>query len=126
MKQRNETRLPGAAKHMLFLAFLLLHCTAMAAEVDGRWKFVFETPAGVREGVMEMRSEGEDVVAKGPKHQLKGTYKEGVLELSGEVYSSEGGYSAKLTIKGAVKGNQIKGDAVWDQWTMPFTAKREE
>jgi len=108
------------------LLLLLSGQAAPATDIQGKWKFVFETPLGPRESLMELSRDGEKVTVKGPKTEFKGTFKDGKLELAGQVHSVEGGYAAELTISGRLEGDQIKGDATWSRWTMPFMAEREK
>ncbi len=115
----------------IFLLKLLCGLTAVlalaaASEIAGKWDFIFQTPVGERKGALDITAEGTDVTAKMGETVLKGSYQDGKLELKGNVYSSEGGYTAELRITGKVENDQIAGAAVWDTYQMTFSAKRAE
>jgi len=105
---------------------LLLAQAPPASGIAGKWDFVFQTPVGERKTTLDMTVEGTQVTAKIGEVVLKGAYQDGKLELKGNVYSSEGGYTAELRITGKVESDQITGTAVWDTYQMTFSAKRAE
>jgi len=108
------------------LAGLLLAQASARNGIAGKWDFVFLTPVGERKGVLDMTVEGTQVTGKMGETVLKGSYQDGKLELKGNIYSSEGGYSAELKLNGKVENDQIAGTAVWDTYEMTFSAKRAE
>ena len=116
----------------IFLSTLLCNLAALlaparaASGIAGKWDCVFNTPVGERKGTLEMTLEGTQVTGKIGETALKGTYQDGKLELKGNVYSSEGGYTAELRISGKLEDDQITGTAVWDTYQMTFTAKRAQ
>jgi hypothetical protein len=99
---------------------------AAASEIAGKWDFVFQTPAGERKSPLEMTVEGTQVTAKMGEVVLRGSYQDEKLELKGNVYSSEAGYTGELRITGKLEKDQISGTAVWDTYQMTFTATRSQ
>jgi hypothetical protein len=99
---------------------------AAASEIAGKWELVFQTPVGERKSPLEITAEGTQVTGKMGEVVLKGAYQDGKLELKGNVYSSEGGYTAELRIIGKVEKDEISGTATWDTYQMTFSAKRAE
>jgi hypothetical protein len=102
----------------------LLAPAATASDITGKWDLVFQTPVGERKATVDMTVEGTQVNGKMGETVLKGTYQDGKLELKGNLYSSEGGYSAELKLNGKVENDAITGTAIWDTYEMTFTAKR--
>lgn len=99
---------------------------AAASEIAGKWDLVFQTPVGERKATLDVTAEGAAVTAKMGDAVLKGTYQDSKLELKGNLYSAEGGYTAELRLIGKLENGQISGDAIWDTYQMSFSAKRAE
>jgi len=122
-----KPRFSGFRSLLLFgLAGLLLAQASGGSEIAGKWDFVFQTPVGERRALADFKVERTEVTGKMGGVALKGTYQDGKLELKGEVYSSEGGYTAELKITGKLESGEITGTAIWDTYQMTFSAKRAE
>lgn len=110
---------------VLFLAAL------QAADLGGRWHFVFDTEAGVREANMALEVKGQEVAGKvygvGSEEtatEVKGTFSEGRLTLEFEYYSADAGYKSVVKIQGTLDGDKISGEWQFDQHSGTFTATR--
>jgi len=99
---------------------------ARAADVDGVWDMVFQTQAGEKAGPMAVTTEGESASATLGETRLTGTYKDGLLELSGEHYATDAGYTSTLTLKGRVEGAELKGEWVWAEYSSVFAGTRHQ
>lgn len=123
-------RMRRLAKHvhitLCVLALLLLEQTAVAADLNGKWDFVFDTEVGIYESSWTLTVNGDKVTAKQDETVLTGTFRDGKLALSGEFYAAEAGYAAEMKISGKLESDQFKGDASWDVYEMTFTATRAE
>ena len=119
---KRNTRFAGlviCSLTILFLAF-----SAVAADLSGNWNFAFNTEAGMIEAPVALTVDGENVTAKMGETELKGTVREGKLEVSGNHYSPEAGYEAEMKLVGKVDGNKISGDGAFDIYTFTFTAEK--
>jgi len=97
---------------------------ASAADVDGDWQMVFQTEVGPRETPLNVTTDGETATAVMGETQLAGTYKDGLLELSGEHYAADAGYTATLTIKARMDGPALTGEWIWSEYSSVFEGKR--
>lgn len=107
-------------------ATILLIAALLCVELPGKWAMKYETPGGTRDGYIDFTVEGEKVTAKIPEGTLKGTFKNGELDVSGETFSAEAGYKAVMKLKGKLEGDELKGNASWDTYQMTFTGKKAE
>jgi hypothetical protein len=105
-------------------AILMMLATLLAVDLPGKWNITYQTEGGSRERTLEITQEGDEVTAKTPEGTLKGTFKEGVFEVAGEIFSAEAGFKAVLKLSGKLEGEELKGKASWDQYQMTFTAKK--
>jgi hypothetical protein len=117
-----NTRLAGFAIRSLVILFLAF--PAVAADLSGGWNFVFNTEGGMIEAPVTLTVDGENVTAKMGDTELKGTVREGKLEIAGKHYSPEAGYEAELKLTGKADGNRIAGDGAFDIHTFTFTAEK--
>lgn len=104
-----------------------------AADVGGRWHFVFDTEAGVREANMALEVRGQEVVGKvyeisseEVSTEVKGTFSGGKLTLEFEYYSADAGYKSVVKIQGTLEGDKITGEWQFDQHSGTFTATRRK
>jgi hypothetical protein len=110
----------------LFGSALLLPATASAAELDGTWDFVFANSEGSYPRTLVLSQEGEAVSAKYlDQEHYTGTFKDGVLELTGQHTAPEAGYAAKLTLTGKLEDGRLAGKATWDYYDLSFEATRK-
>lgn len=106
------------------LALLLLAQAAMAADLNGKWDFMFNTPVGERQFEITITDKDGNLTATMGETEFKGAFRDGKLELAGEHYADEAGYKAEFKIAGQIEGDQLKGDATWDTYDLTFIATR--
>jgi hypothetical protein len=101
-----------------------------AADVDGKWRFVLDTPVGERITPMEIKVQGDNVSGSasaaegGPTIEIKGTYVNGEIDIRFPYNSEEAGVTADLIFKGKLNGDEISGEWIFDQYSGPFKATR--
>lgn len=114
----------------LFFTVLLVSATSpvglLAADLTGKWDFVWDTEGGERRGIWVIAQDGETVTAESEGQTLRGTFSDGRLQVEGKFYSAEAGYSSTLKVEGRLEGGVLKGSGSWDQYGMTFTAKPAE
>ena len=108
------------------LLFCVCVCALLAAGIDGKWRFKFDTPLGERQGVWEIATNGEEVTAKAANKTYRGSFRDGNLQMSATVYSPEGNVTDELKINGKLQGEQISGTAEFGGYTMKFVAGRAD
>jgi len=113
------------------LVAVLVFFSLSAAELSGRWHFVFETEAGIREANMALEVKGQEVVGKvypvgseDTSTEVKGTLDGGRLTLEFEYYSADAGYKSIVKIQGTLEGDKIAGEWQFDEHSGTFTATR--
>lgn len=84
--------------------------TAQAFELAGQWEFAFNTHDGVRRTPVTLQLSGGQVSGKFDKSDVKGTFRDGKLDLKFPHYTAEGGFEAELSLQGAVEGDGLQGD----------------
>lgn len=119
-----EMRLKANLLMLLALLVCLAPQVAFAESVAGKWNLVWDTEGGIRRTVWEVEQDGDAVLVTTDGHKLEGTFKDGRLELSGKLYSSEAGYSAELKLEGKLENGQLKGRGSWDAYGMTFSGER--
>lgn len=97
-----------------------------AADVAGTWLFVMETPGGERRSQVVMQLEGETVTGTWDTQELKGTFREGRLELSFPFTSGEAELRTTLTVSGALKEETLSGTWSFGEYGGTFTATRKQ
>ena len=70
--------------------------------------------------------DGDNVVAKSGDSELKGSFRDNALDVTGDFYVADAGYAAPLSIKGKLDGGKLAGDATWDTYAVTCTATRTE
>ena len=110
---------------LLAVFAVLLAQMAFAGEIDGTWHFIFSTGEGDYPREVVLTASGDQVTAKMGESTLKGTFKDNKLEISGEHYAEEAGYTAEFKIKGELVDGKIKGTATWDTYDLTFTATKK-
>ena len=106
------------------LAVILLASPALAGDLEGKWNFAFVTEGGAMEMPIVIAVAGDKVDAKMGDTKLTGTIRGGELEISGEHYSPDAGFTANLKLKGKVEGNKITGSGEFDVHEFTFTATK--
>lgn len=108
---------------MLFLAICLMATAAIlpAAGVDGTWNLVFITEVGDRPFAITLKSDGESVVGPFMDQEMKGTYREGKLELKlDEFYSPDAGFKAPLSLQATVADGKLEGTWKFAEYSGPI------
>ena len=57
---------------------------------------------------------------------FEGTFREGTLELAGNLYVPAAGYASELEMSGALSGDQFKGKGSWDGYALTIVGKRSK
>lgn len=116
------------AMRKLILFFLLVTACLPAADLSGKWNFVWQTEGGERRTTLTVTIDNDKVTAQFPegKTPINGTFAENKLNLAGKLYSSEAGQEGEFRLNGVLDGDQLKGTAAWDEHEMTFTAKRAQ
>ncbi len=109
------------------LACLFLFTAALAAadDLSGSWHFVFSTPGGDREAEASFKVDGGQVTGKFADADVKGTYKDGAMDLAFPFNSSEAG-SGTMSIKGSLASGALSGSWEFAGYSGTFTAKRPQ
>ena len=111
--------------HRRFAVIFAIACAALAqTSVAGKWKFVFDTEGGIREQTQVFEQSGEAVTGKWEDADIKGTFKNGKLNLSFPLHSKEGGFSATLNINASLEADALKGSWEFGGHGGTFTASR--
>jgi len=106
------------------LALFLLVGSAIAADINGTWNFAFIYQGSEHPRTMTLTVNGDQVTVKSGEDIMKGTFRNGKLEIAGERFDEEAGYKATFKLSGTLEGDQIKGTATWDTYDLTFTATR--
>ena len=121
-----KLNMKSAGAAVFCLAILFLAQALVAADLNGKWNFVFYSDNGEHPREFVLKTSGSEVTGQRGEETYKGTFKDGVLEISGEHYAAEAGYKATLKMSGKLEGDQIKGTASWDMYDLTFTATKAE
>lgn len=109
------------------LVLILIAGAAIAASVDGSWKLTFDTEAGERVGIMDLKAKGTQVTGKFRGEEstegidIQGTFAKGELSFSFPFYSADAGYQADLNLKAKVDGSKLAGTWEFDGYTGSFS-----
>jgi hypothetical protein len=109
---------------ILLIAYLTAATLAAASDISGKWRFVMKTPGSDREMSATLLQAGEQVTGTWDGANVKGTFKEGTLELVFPYSSAEAGTTADCSLKGTVKDGGLTGTWEYGQWSGTFTAAR--
>lgn len=96
---------------------------AQSHTVAGKWHFVFQTEGGERTANPNFQLDGDQVSGKWDDADVKGTFKDGKLDLSFPYNSDEGG-PGTLKIKGELKDDTLTGTWGFQDYTGSFKATR--
>jgi hypothetical protein len=108
---------------------LVALCTvgvAAAEGIAGAWKFVLDTPGGIRITNADFVLDGENISGQWGKDNAKGTFKEGQLHLEFPLFSDEAGSSGTMIVDGKLEGAKLTGKWQWSQYGGTFVASRPE
>ena len=104
-----------------------MHATAWAADVDGEWGLAMVATEGSAFVSMTISVEGETAIGTTSDSELTGTYKDGELELDGELFLVEAGYSADANLTARLAENgKLLGKIYWGEYRAVLTGSREE
>jgi hypothetical protein len=120
MTYRRITVLGAAA---LACMVLLVAALAAAEDVGGSWHFVFQTGGGEREMDASFKVDGGQVTGKFADADVKGTYKDGAIELAFPLNSPEVG-PGTMSIKGSLVSGNLSGAWEFAGYNGTFIAKR--
>ena len=97
----------------LVLAMAVMAALAHAADVTGNWKSKMETPRGTFERTFVFKQDGDKLSGKIVSQRGEVEIKEGKATDDGIEFTVEqpgaGGETRKVTYKGKVSGDEIKG-----------------
>jgi hypothetical protein len=103
----------------------VLATAAMAAGgLDGSWRFIFHTDGGDREYPVTLKVTDTQVSGKLGEFDVKGTFKEGALELAFPVDVPDAG-SGTLVIKGALAEGALTGNWEFNGYSGNFNGARQ-
>lgn len=117
------------------LAFFLMLAAALAAmqsaqppkesdDISGKWHFVNTTEGGDRESSAVFKLDGDQVTGKYSGADVKGTFKNGVLDLAFPYESDEAGMTATLKMKGKLQDGKLIGTWEYADHSGTFTGTR--
>ena len=86
--------------------------SARAADVDGKWRLVLDTPGGERVVEAEFKTDGAALTGKWGGIDIKGTYTDGKIAFSFPFTPEETGEQGTLTIKMEYKDGGL--DGTWE------------
>ena len=121
MTYRRTTVLGAALACMVLLVATL----AAADDVSGSWRFVFQTDGGERAADASLKVDGGQVTGKFADADVKGTYKDGAIELAFPFNSPDAG-PGTLSIKGSLVSGALSGAWEFAGYSGNFIAKRPQ
>ncbi len=92
--------------------------------IVGKWHFVYQTDGGDRDLNADFKLDGEQVSGKFDSDEVKGTFKDGNLDLAFPHHSDEAGITATLKMKGTLKGGKLAGTWQFSDYDGALTATR--
>ena len=105
---------------------LLLARVPSSDDISGKWHFVYQTEGGERENDANFKVDGEQVTGKYGSADVKGTFKDGELDLAFPYNSDEAGMTATLKMKGKLKDGKLTGNWQYGDYDGTFVATRAE
>ena len=97
---------------------------AEPADISGKWHFVMETEGGERTNEADFKLAGDQVSGKFASADVKGTFKDGALDLAFPFTSDEAGMTATFKLKGQLKEGKLTGDWQFGDYNGSYTASR--
>lgn len=119
----------NVVKRTVTLICVALVCTLVvrlqaADDVTGAWAFVLNTDGGERQSNATFKVDGKTVTGTwAEKTEVKGTFADGVLELSFPLESSEAG-AGTLAIKAKLANDELTGSWTFLQYGGTLEATR--
>jgi len=102
------------------------HAGAASSDITGKWHFVFQTEGGDRENDADFKLQGDQVTGKWNSADVKGTFKDGDLNLAFPYTSDEAGMTATLKLKGKLADGKLAGTWEYSEYNGMFTATRRQ
>ncbi len=99
---------------------------ASSSDISGKWHFVYQTDGGEREYPATLKQDGDQVTGKYGQSDVKGTYKDGDMDLAFPFNSEEAGMSSTLKMKGKIKDGKLVGNWQFADYDGTFVATRVE
>ena len=122
MFQQRALMLPAAALASLIL---LVATLSAAGDISGNWHFVLQTPGGEREADASFQVDGGQVTGKFADTEVKGSFKDGALDLAFPFNSAEAG-GGTMNIKGALASGELSGTWEFAGYSGTFAAKHPQ
>ncbi len=96
------------------------------ADISGSWHFTYNTEAGDREATANFKvDDAGQVTGKWNTADVKGTYKNGDLDLAFPYESEEAAMTATLKMKGKLKEGKLVGNWEFADYTGTFSGSRD-
>jgi hypothetical protein len=95
-----------------------------ADEIAGKWNLVLDTDGGQRNAVLTIAVDGENVTGKWETTDVKGTFKEGKLELDFPLTSPEAGFTANLKISAKLSDGGLTGNWSYGSYAGALKGKK--
>jgi hypothetical protein len=99
---------------------------AATTDIAGKWHFTLNTEGGDREAEALFKLDGDQVTGRWDTTDLKGTYKDGDLDLAFPLNSEEAGMTATLKIKGKWTAGKLVGNWEFSEYSGTFTASKDK
>ncbi len=99
---------------------------SQSGDISGKWQFVFNTEGGDRESTADFKLDGDQVTGKWNTADVKGTFKDGDLDLAFPYNSEEAGMTGTLKMKGKLKEGKLIGTWQFGDYNGAFTGTRQK
>ncbi len=108
------------------LAALTVALPAQAQDLDGEWTLHLSAAEGSHTFSITLTVDGESIVGTAADDEtFTGTFVDGAIELSGDHYVGEAGYSSTLEISGTFEDDEITGTGSWDTYIVDVRGVRK-
>ncbi len=98
---------------------------APANDISGKWHFVYQTDGGDRDSDANFKIDGDQVTGKwNGTADVKGTFKDGALDLAFPYNSDEAGMTATLKMRGKLQDGKLAGNWEFADYSGTFVATR--
>jgi hypothetical protein len=112
-------------RRLFFVAVLAVMVLVGEDLLTGKWSMVMDTPGGERRAAPVLALDGETVTGKWDKSDVKGTFKDGQLELDFPLESGEAGYKANFKVSAKLEAGVLKGTWKFSEYSGKLEGKRE-
>ena len=111
-------------RRTLFGLGLVPFVLTAADPISGKWDMSMDTPGGERKASPTFTLDGDKVGGKWDAAEVKGTFKDGKLELEFPLTSSEAGQQAIFKVSAKLDGEVLKGGWSWSSYSGSLTGKK--